>query len=70
MFCKDSDFEAFERVTVEAHLRRPIRILSYCVLAMAGGTAGERDGSRQRSFDHKGIRPSTGEHRERTTIRR
>ena len=36
----------------------------------AGGMAGELDGSRQRSFDHEGIRPSAGEHRERTTIRR
>ena len=72
MFRKESDFEAFERVMVEAHLRQPIRILSYCVLliALAGGTAGELDGSRQRSFDHEGIRPSAGEHRERTTIRR
>ena len=40
------------------------------VIALAGGTAGELDGSRQRSFDHEGIRPSAGEHRERTTIRR
>ena len=172
MFRKESDFEAFERVMVEAHLRQPIRILSYCVLsnhwhfvawpdedgqltdffrrlahihairwrvshrtvgyghlyqgrfksfpvqsddqllgllryvernplsaglvdrgatvavgqpvvenarhggdqsfviALAGGTAGELDGSRQRSFDHEGIRPSAGEHRKRTTIRR
>jgi hypothetical protein len=28
MFRKESDFEAFERVMVEAHLRQPIRILS------------------------------------------
>jgi hypothetical protein len=69
-FCKESDFEAFERVMVEAHLRQPIRILSYCVLSLAGGTAGELDGSRQRSFDPEGIRPSAGEHRERTTLRR
>ena len=40
------------------------------VIALADGTAGELDGSRQRSFDHEGIRPSAGEHRERTTIRR
>jgi REP element-mobilizing transposase RayT len=33
MFRKESDFEAFERVMVEAHLRQPIRILSYCVLS-------------------------------------
>jgi hypothetical protein len=70
MFRKESDFEAFERVVVEAHLRQPIRILSYCVLSLAGGTADELDGSRQRSFDQEGIRPSAGEHRERTTLRR
>jgi hypothetical protein len=29
MFRKESDFEAFERVMVEAHLRQPIRILSW-----------------------------------------
>jgi hypothetical protein len=28
MFRKQSDFEAFERVMVEAHQRQPIRILS------------------------------------------
>jgi REP-associated tyrosine transposase len=33
MFGKDSDFEAFERVMVEAHQWLPIRILSYCVLS-------------------------------------
>jgi putative transposase len=33
MFRKDADFEAFERVMVEAHDRQPIRILSYCVLS-------------------------------------
>jgi len=72
MFRKESDFEAFERVMVEARLRRPIRIQPYCVLviALAGGTAGELDSSRQRSFDHEGMRPSAGEHRARTTIRR
>jgi hypothetical protein len=72
MLRKEFEFEAFERVMVEAHLRQPIRILSHCVLviALAGGTAGELDGSRQRSFDHEGMRPSAGEHRERTTVRR
>jgi hypothetical protein len=40
MFRKQSDFEAFERVMVEAHQRQPIRILS-C----------ELDGSCQRAFD-------------------
>ncbi len=29
MFRKESDFAAFERVMVEAHLRQPVRILSY-----------------------------------------
>jgi putative transposase len=33
MFREDADFEAFERVMVEAHQRQPIRILSYCVLS-------------------------------------
>jgi hypothetical protein len=33
MFRKEADFEAFERVMVEAHLRQPLRILSYCVLS-------------------------------------
>jgi len=72
MFRKESDFEAFERVMVEVQLRQPIRILSYCVLVigLASGTAGELDGSRQRSSYREGIRSSTGEHRERTTIRR
>jgi hypothetical protein len=28
MFRKESDFEAFERVMVDAHLRQPIRILA------------------------------------------
>jgi putative transposase len=28
----DADFEAFERIMIEAHRRHPIRILSYCVL--------------------------------------
>ena len=33
LFRRDADFEAFERVMVEAHDRQPIRILSYCVLS-------------------------------------
>jgi hypothetical protein len=45
MFRKQSDFEAFERVMVEAHQRQPIRILS-C----------ELDGSCQRAFDCEGAR--------------
>ena len=35
MFRKESDFEAFECVMVEAHLRQPIRILSYYVTVIA-----------------------------------
>ncbi len=66
MFRKESDFEAFERVMVKAHLRQPIRILSYCGSKLCyrfGGWDGELDGSRQRSVDHEGIRPSAGERR-------
>jgi hypothetical protein len=59
MFRKPSDFEAFERVMVEAHQRPPIRILS-C----------ELDGSCQRAFDREGARRSASQHRERTTLRR
>ena len=33
LFGKEADFEAFERVMIEAHKRHPIRILSYCVLS-------------------------------------
>jgi putative transposase len=33
LFDDDGDFEAFQRVVVEAHQRRPIRILAYCVLS-------------------------------------
>ena len=33
LFGKDTDFEAFQRVMIEAHRRHPIRILSYCVLS-------------------------------------
>src|SRR6516165_9516930 len=33
MFRKTPDFEAFERVMVEAHQREPIRILAYCILS-------------------------------------
>jgi hypothetical protein len=40
------------------------------VIALAGLTASELDGSRQCSFHHEGIRLSAGEHRARTTIRR
>jgi putative transposase len=32
-FRKATDFEAFERVVVEAHQREPIRILAYCLLS-------------------------------------
>jgi hypothetical protein len=37
MFRMESDFEAFERVMVEAHLRQPIRILSCCDQVRAKG---------------------------------
>ena len=70
MFRKGADFEAFERVMVEAHQRQPIRVLSYCVIALAGGAASKLDGSRQCPFDGERIRPSAGEHGERTTVRR
>jgi putative transposase len=30
---KDADFEAFQRVMIEAHHCHSIRILSYCVLS-------------------------------------
>jgi putative transposase len=33
MFRKAADFEAFERVMVEAHQREPIQILAYCILS-------------------------------------
>jgi putative transposase len=33
LFDQDTDFEAFQRVMIEAHQRHPIRILSYCVLS-------------------------------------
>jgi putative transposase len=32
MFRKDADFDAFNRVLVQAHALHPIRILSYCVM--------------------------------------
>jgi putative transposase len=33
LFAKDTDFEAFQRVMVEAHSRHPIQILTYCILS-------------------------------------
>jgi putative transposase len=33
MFRRDTDFDAFDRVMIEAYQRNPIRILSYCVLS-------------------------------------
>ena len=33
MFRRDADFEAFQRVMIEAHDRHPIRILSYAILS-------------------------------------
>jgi putative transposase len=32
----DADFDAFQRVMIEAHQRHPIRILSYCVVSNHG----------------------------------
>src|SRR3954465_3040763 len=32
LFASDEDFEAFQRVMVEASRRHPIRILSYCLM--------------------------------------
>jgi hypothetical protein len=62
-FREEADFQAFEPVMVEAHLRQPIRSRSYCIQPWPVG-------SRERCFDHEGIRPSAGDRRERTTIRR
>ena len=33
LFGKDADFDAFQRVMIEAYDRHPIRILSYCVMS-------------------------------------
>jgi putative transposase len=33
LFGQEPDFEAFQRVMVEAHRRHPIRILAYCILS-------------------------------------
>ncbi len=33
LFGRDEDFQAFQRVMVEAHSRHPIRILAFCVLS-------------------------------------
>ncbi len=33
LFGKNADFEAFQRVMIEAHQRHPIPILSYCVMS-------------------------------------
>ncbi len=33
LFSSDADFEAFQRVMIEAHQRHPIRILAYCILS-------------------------------------
>jgi REP element-mobilizing transposase RayT len=32
LFRKEADFEAFERITIEAHQRHPIRILAWCMM--------------------------------------
>jgi hypothetical protein len=41
MFRKESDFEAFERVVVEAHLRQPIRILYFPVRVLLADRHGD-----------------------------
>jgi putative transposase len=33
LFRQDGDFEAFERVILQAHQRYPLRILSYCIMS-------------------------------------
>jgi len=33
LFGKNADFEACQRVMIQAHQRHPIRILSYCVMS-------------------------------------
>ena len=32
LFQKGGDFEAFERVLIEAHKKHPMRILAYCIM--------------------------------------
>ena len=44
MFRKQSDFEAFERVMVEAHQRQPIRILSRESASREDGPTARTDG--------------------------
>ena len=59
MFRKEPDFEAFERVMVEAHQRQPIRILSCCVLSTIGTLlSGRRRTANRRTFSG-GSRPRT-----------
>ena len=78
LFGKDVDFEAFQRVMIEAHQRHPIRILSYCVLsnnqghliALAGGTPRGLDRSCECAAEREVIRARAGEHREGPTFRR
>jgi len=50
MFKHPKDFQAFQRLLIEAHDRLPIRLLSYCIMgthwylragAWAGGVAGD-----------------------------
>ncbi|MGA2497788.1 MAG: transposase, partial [Tepidisphaeraceae bacterium] len=33
MFRTDADFDAFQRVMIEAHQRHPIRILAWCLMS-------------------------------------
>ena len=63
---RSSATAAVGQPAVEIARRRRDQII---VISLAGGTAGELDGSRKCSFDHEGIRPRAGEHHERTTIR-
>ena len=51
MFRKQSDFEAFERVMVEAHQRQPIRILSRESASREDGPYGGEEWVRQTAKD-------------------
>ncbi len=44
---KDADFEAFQRVMIEALRRHPVRILSYCVLSNHSTTGTSPSGRTQ-----------------------
>ena len=70
MFRKDADFEAFERVMVEAHRRQPIRILSYCVnwTARVNAPLSAKELNRVRHSMERG-RPFGGDEWVRQTVR-